>query len=118
VGPAAQSLKLGAGLFEIRGLVEPHLAAHQKLVGADDDSSTTARCNLARFRLGKNERALGRIAPLCPAGPFEEAFVELRRFDPKATPAEASSCARMVLAEARTKSSVIHAVTAGEQFHY
>jgi len=54
---------LGAGLFEIRALVEPHLAAHQKLVGADDDSSTTARCNLARLRLGKSERAVGRIAP-------------------------------------------------------
>ena len=51
VGPPAQSLKL---------------------VGADDDSSSTAaRCNLVRFRLGKSEGAAGRIAPLCPAGLFE-----------------------------------------------
>jgi hypothetical protein len=71
VSAAAQSLKLGAGLAKIRGLVEPSLAADQKLVGADDNSLTTARCNLARFRLGKSERAFGRIAPLCPAGPFE-----------------------------------------------
>ena len=71
VGAAAQSLKLGAGLPEIYGLIEPYLAAHQKLVGADDDSSTTARCNLPRFRLGKSERAIGRISPLCSAGVFE-----------------------------------------------
>jgi hypothetical protein len=32
------------------------------LVGANDNgSSTTARCNLARFRLGKSERAAGWI---------------------------------------------------------
>ena len=71
VSAAAQSLKLTAGLPQIRGLVEPYLAADQKLVGADDNSSTTARCNLARFRLGESKRAFGRIGPLCPAGPFE-----------------------------------------------
>ena len=72
VGPPAQSLKLGTGLAEIRRLVEPYPAADQKLVGADDDSSSTAaRCNLARFRLGKSEGAAGRIAPLCPACLFE-----------------------------------------------
>jgi hypothetical protein len=118
VGPATQSLKLGAGLFEIRGLVEPHLATHQKLVGADDDSSTTARCNVARLRLGKNERALGRIAPSAQQARLRKLSSSSAASIRKTTPAEASSCARMVLAEARTKSSVIHAVTAGEQFHY
>ncbi len=80
---AAQSLKLGTDLPEIRGLIEPYLAANQKLVCTDDNSSTTAPCNLARFRLGKSERAVGRSAPLCPAGPFEETFVKLSRFDPE-----------------------------------
>ncbi len=71
MSPAAQSPKLGAGLLEICRLVEPYLAANQKLVRADDNSSTTARCNLARFGLGKSERTVGRIAPLCLAGLFD-----------------------------------------------
>jgi hypothetical protein len=41
------------------------------LVGADDDGSTNARRNLARFRLGKSKRAVDRTPPLCPAGIFE-----------------------------------------------
>ncbi len=80
---AAQSLKLGTGLREICGLVEPYLAADQELVGADDNSSTTATRNLACFRLGKSERAVGCIAPLCPAGLFEKTFVKLSRLDPE-----------------------------------
>ena len=32
----------------------------QKLVGANDNASTTAPCNLARFRVGKSERAFGK----------------------------------------------------------
>ena len=71
VSAAAQSLKLGAGLPQIRGLVEPYLAADQNLVGADDNGSVATRGNLARFRFGKSERAVGRIAPLCPVGLFE-----------------------------------------------
>jgi hypothetical protein len=71
VGPAAQSLKLGAGLPEIRGLVEPYLAADQKLVDADDNGSTTTLCDLARLRLGKSKRAAGCIASLRLAGLFE-----------------------------------------------
>jgi len=63
-----QSLKLGTGLQPCR-IIPPR---RPDLVGANDNSSsTTARCNLARFRLGKSERAAGRIAPLCPAGLFE-----------------------------------------------
>jgi hypothetical protein len=83
VGSPAQGPKLGAGLSEIRGLVEPNLAADQKLIGANDEGSTKARRNLARLDLGKSKRAIGRIPSLCPAGLFKEAFVKLGRFDPK-----------------------------------
>src|SRR5271156_5236804 len=83
MAPTAQDLKLSAGLAEIRGLVKPHLAADEKLVGADDDSSIAAHRNLTRFRLGKSERAFRRIAPLYAAGFFEDSFVEPSRFDPE-----------------------------------
>ena len=38
---------------------------------------------LARFCLGKSERAVGRIAPLCPAGLLDRSFVDLGRLDPE-----------------------------------
>jgi hypothetical protein len=83
VGAAAQKFQLGTGLAKIRGLIEPHLAANQNLVGADNHSLSSALPNLSSLRLSKKERTFGRIAALCSTGLFEETFVKLSRFDPK-----------------------------------
>src|SRR5947207_13365003 len=50
----------------------------------------------------------------CSSKPSSSLAGSIRKF----TPAAESSAARMLLAEARTKPSVIHAMTAGEQFHH
>src|SRR5215813_3833845 len=61
-----QCLQLDASLPDVSGLVEPHLAAEENLVGADDKGSIGARGNMARFRLDKSKRTASGIITVGP----------------------------------------------------
>ena len=81
MGPAAQRLKLSTGIDEIRRLIQPNLAAHQNLVGTDNELMWTVLRYLPCLGLCKGKRTVGSSPAIDLEDPLDRLFVDQRRFD-------------------------------------
>lgn len=79
VSAAAQCPKLDGRTSTIAGLVEPAVAAHQDLVGTDDERLRVVRRNLPGLHFGQPKRSILRTQARHPGCLLDRGFVNLCR---------------------------------------
>ena len=75
VRSAAQALKLSPGIIEIDRLIQPNFAAHQDLVGTDNERVSMLSRYLQRLGFGEGKRTLGSSATIGTEDPPDPLFV-------------------------------------------
>ena len=113
-----QGLKLSASIAELRRLIKPHAAADEDLVRPDDECSIMTLRHSPGFELGKRDRAVDRRAMFNSESVLDRLLIDRGGFNPEL---EARCCEQpspVGLAEARIRSSFIHAMPPRQQLHY
>ena len=81
VRSAAQALKLSPGIIEIDRLIQPNFAAHQDLVGTDNERVSMLSRYLQRLGFGEGKRTVCNSPPIGLKDPLGRFFIHLCGFD-------------------------------------